>query len=248
MDIEHSVSGRSPLNLLDARTRLLGAVIFSVVAAFLTTQRALVCALGLSILFIVLARPSFRIFLRHLFSFNLFMAFLWLFVPWGMPGERLFGIGDLSVSREGIRYMATVTLRANVLVLALLALMATTPITAMTSALIGLKVPDKITYLFFLTYRYVGEISGEYARLVNAMRIRCFRPDTSIHTYRSYAYLVGMLLVNSFERAQRIRSAMLCRGFTGRFPHIDGSRISRLDILVLFVLSVLLAGIVYADI
>jgi len=248
MDIENATPGRSPLDLLDARTRLLGAVIFSIVTAFLTTPCALAMALALALLFAALARPAFRILLRHLFAFNLFLVFLWLFVPWSMPGERAFGIWGLSVSREGIHYMAMVTLRANALVLALLALMAATPVTAMTRAMSGLKVPDKLTYLFFLTYRYIDEISGEYVRLVNAMRIRCFRPDTSIHTYRSYAYLVGMLLVNSFERAQLIRSAMLCRGFTGRFPRIEGDKISRLDVLVLFVLSVLLAGIVYADI
>ncbi len=247
MDLENGSSGSSPLDVLDARTRLLGVAGFSVVTAMLTTPQALGLALGLSLLFAALARPPVRALLRHLFAFNLFLAFLWFFVPWSMPGERVFGIGGLSVSREGTAYMFAVTMRANALMLALLAFTASTPVTAMAHAMSGLGVPDKITYLFFLTYRYLGDIAGEYGRLVNAMKVRCFRPSTSIHTYRSYAYLVGMLLVNSFERSQRIHAAMLCRGFTGRFPRMDEARFSRLDVLCLVVLCLVLAGIVYAD-
>lgn len=247
MDPNHITAGHSPLQSLDARTRLLGVVIFSVVVAFLRTPSALGLALGLSMVFVLLAQPQAPILMRRLFAFNLFLAFLWLFIPWGIPGEEVFGIGSLAVTREGVSYMVAMTLRANALMLALVAFMATTTITAMTHAMSALKVPDKITYLFFLTYRYIGEISSEYTRLVNAMKVRCFRPSTGIHTYRSYAYLVGMLLVNSFERSQRIRAAMLCRGFNGRFPRIEEESISGLDVLCLGVLCLVLAGIVYAE-
>lgn len=49
------------------------------------------------------------------------------------------------------------------------------------------------------------------------MKIRGFSPKTNLHTYRTYAYVVGMLLVKSYERARRVEAAMLCRGFDGRF-------------------------------
>jgi cobalt/nickel transport system permease protein len=49
------------------------------------------------------------------------------------------------------------------------------------------------------------------------MRIRAFRPRTNLHTYRSYAYLVGMLFVRAAARAERVHQAMRCRGFQGRF-------------------------------
>jgi cobalt/nickel transport system permease protein len=51
-----------------------------------------------------------------------------------------------------------------------------------------------------------------------AMRVRGFRPGSNRHTWRSLGYLVGMLLVRSLERAERVRAAMLCRGYTGQFP------------------------------
>jgi cobalt/nickel transport system permease protein len=49
------------------------------------------------------------------------------------------------------------------------------------------------------------------------MKIRGFRPRTRLHTYRSYAYLVGMLFVRAAARADRVHQAMRCRGFNGRF-------------------------------
>jgi len=63
------------------------------------------------------------------------------------------------------------------------------------------------------------------------MLIRCFKPGTNMHTYRTYAYLVGMLIVRSYERSQRIYQAMLCRGFSGRFPVVSHFRLGKGDVV-----------------
>ena len=247
MNIEAAEEGGSPLSFLNPCTKLLGITVFSVVVAFLRAAPSLGLSLCLALVLVVLSRLSPRTLFLRMLVFNFFIVFLWFFIPWGFPGEKVFEVGSLTVSRQGIDYMVALTLRSNALMLALMAFMASTPVTSITHAMNALKVPDKITYLFFMTYRYIGEISSEYRKLCNAMKVRCFRPATNLHTYRSYAYLVGMLLVNSFERAQRIRCAMLCRGFNGRFPHIDSDRISWLDIFSLIMLCLVLAGIAYAD-
>ena len=41
------------------------------------------------------------------------------------------------------------------------------------------------------------------------------------HSYRSLGYLVGMLLVHSFDRSERVLAAMKCRGFCGRYYLLD---------------------------
>ncbi|MEM9634943.1 MAG: cobalt ECF transporter T component CbiQ, partial [Pseudomonadota bacterium] len=43
-------------------------------------------------------------------------------------------------------------------------------------------------------------------------------------------YLVGMMLVRSIDRSERILSAMKCRGFTGTIPLLDTMRFSRRDV------------------
>ena len=78
-------------------------------------------------------------------------------------------------------------------------------------------VPDKIVHLLLMTYRYVFLIEQEYQRLMRAARFRGFRPGTNLHTYKTYAAIVGMLFVRSALRADRVQKAMLCRGFKNRF-------------------------------
>ena len=82
-----------------------------------------------------------------------------------------------------------------------------------------------------MTYRYVFVIEQEYQRLLKAVKIRNFQPKTNMHTYRTYAYLVGMLFVRASARAERVHHAMLCRGFKGKFYCLYDFSVSRLDLI-----------------
>jgi cobalt/nickel transport system permease protein len=127
----------------------------------------------------------------------------------------------------------------------MIALLATTPIFTLGRAMSKLYFPDKIIHLFLFTYRYIHVIFQEYRRLTNAMRIRGFMPRTNIHTYRSYAYLVGMLLVRSYDRAERIHRAMLCRGFSGKYYTLSRFSINIGDILYLSLMLAAILGLVF---
>jgi cobalt/nickel transport system permease protein len=91
------------------------------------------------------------------------------------------------------------------------------PVITLGQALHNLRLPDKLCHLLLFTYRYLHVFELEYLRLVQAMKIRGFQPGTNVHTYRSYANLAAMLLVRSFDRAETVYQAMLCRGFRGVF-------------------------------
>jgi cobalt/nickel transport system permease protein len=96
-------------------------------------------------------------------------------------------------------------------------------------ALNRLHVPDRIVHLFLLTYRYIFVLEGEYRRLRRAARIRGFQPQNNMHTYKTFAYLVGMLLVRAVARADRVHQAMLCRGFAGKFHSLQEFSFSKID-------------------
>jgi len=124
-------------------------------------------------------------------------------------------MGPLAVTREGVFYATRISIKSNAMMLMLIALVASTPIFSIGHAMHQLKIPKKIVHLFFFTYRYIHAIYREYLRLKNSIKIRGFIPKTDLHTYKTYAYMVGMLLVRSFDRAHRVHNAMLCRGFKG---------------------------------
>ncbi|MFP4657714.1 MAG: energy-coupling factor transporter transmembrane component T family protein, partial [Desulfonatronovibrionaceae bacterium] len=56
-------------------------------------------------------------------------------------------------------------------------------------------------------------------------------PGTNMRTYKTFAHIVGMILIRSFERAERVQQAMLCRGFSGRFPRSKDYSPGTVDLL-----------------
>jgi cobalt/nickel transport system permease protein len=60
-----------------------------------------------------------------------------------------------------------------------------------------------------------------------------------MHTYKTYAYLVGMLIVKSYDRSQKIYNAMLCRGFMGKFPIVSHFELKRADLFFGFLIGLI---------
>jgi cobalt/nickel transport system permease protein len=147
----------------------------------------------------------------------LFILFLWVVLPLSVPGTALFSVGPLNGSREGAVQALLISLKSLSVVLLVITILGTSSITELMHAMSHFHCPQKLLSLAFLIFRYVFVINGEYLRLRTAMRARGFAPGTNMHTYKSFAYLIGMLLVCSFERSERVYKAMLCRGYQGEF-------------------------------
>jgi cobalt/nickel transport system permease protein len=235
--------GDSVIHRLDPRARTVVACAYSIVVALSCRFSALLFALFLSIVISFLAGLQLKQVLSRLLVVNLFIFLFWIIVPFTFEGAPLFSIGALGASREGIIYTALITVKSNSIILILMSLIATMPIFRMGRAMRYLFVPSKIVHLFLFTYRYIHAIHREYIRLKEAMDIRGFRPRNNIHTYKSYAYLVGMLLVKSHDRAERVRAAMLCRGFTGRFYDLSEFSMGRTDLIFLIIMLLAIGGI-----
>jgi len=221
--------GDSIVHRLDPRVRVVVAVVFTCLLAVSENFAVMACGLVLSVLGVAVARLPVGRVLRRLVGVNVFVAMLWALLPWGSEGTALFHLGRLAYTREGAVLAAAITLKANAIVVALAVLLGTMEMTTLGHALSHLRVPDKLTQVFLLTVRYLDVLHHEYERLRQAMRVRCFRPGMNLHTYKSIGYLVGMLLVKSVARAERVVAAMKCRGFHGRFYVLDHFSFGRRD-------------------
>jgi cobalt/nickel transport system permease protein len=221
---------------LDPRVKIVVVCCFSIVVAVANKFFVLLLALGLSFCVVLLAGVPVRQLLRRLVPVNLFVLFLWFFLPFTIEGEPLFSVGPLVGTHQGLLYAALISLKANAIMVVLIALVGSTSILTLGHALHELWVPKKIVHLFFFTYRYVHVIHREYLRLLSAMKVRGFQPGTNMHTYKTYAYLVGMLLVRSADRAERVQKAMLCRGFRGRLYSLSEFSLRTNDVISLVVM------------
>jgi cobalt/nickel transport system permease protein len=212
---EELANGNSLIHGLDPRGKLFVVFLFSIVVAAADRFQVLLGSLTLGVLIVLTAKVPARELIKRLIPVNMLILFLWLFLPFTFGGEPLFFIGSLAVTREGVFYATRISIKSNAMMLMLIALVASTPIFSIGHAMHQLKIPKKIVHLFFFTYRYIHAIYREYLRLKNSIKIRGFIPKTDLHTYKTFAYMVGMLLVRSFDRAHRVHNAMLCRGFKG---------------------------------
>lgn len=202
---------------LDPRSRIVVAVLLSLVMAVSGRMSVLCIGLAGGGVLVALARLKLSQLFWHLAAVNGFMLLLWVILPVSTHGAMVARWGPFTVTREGLLHALTITLKSNAIVLTCIALLATMDLVTLGHALHHLGLPDKLVHVFLFTVRYFDILHREYHRLARAMKVRCFRPRTNRHTYRSYGSLVGMLLVNSFDRSERVMAAMKCRGFKGQF-------------------------------
>ncbi len=217
MITEPLAHGDSYLHRLDPRLRVVTAAAFSCTVAVFDAFPALATACGTALALLLLSGLEIRAALRRLAVVMGFLLLLWLVLPLTFEGAVAAGLGPVNLYWPGITLAAQISLKSTAIIAAFTALAATMPISTLGQALARLRVPAKLVYLLLMCYRYIFVIEKEYHRLHTAMKIRGFRPRTRLHTYRSYAYLVGMLFVRAAARAERVHQAMNCRGFNGRF-------------------------------
>jgi cobalt/nickel transport system permease protein len=245
MHNEEFAYGNSLLHRLDPRVKIVLAAAFAIIIAVSDQFAPVIFGLFGAAVLLAIAHLDLSLVLKRLLVVNLFILFLWLFLPFTFSGEPLFRVGSLVGTAEGVRYAFLITFKCNAIVFATLTLLSTTTLVRLGHALSHLFVPDKLVHIFFFTVRYFFVIHEEYLRLKSAMKVRSFRPRTNFHTYRSYAYMVGMLLVRSFDRSERILAAMKCRGFKNRLYVLDHFEIARRDFLfaTVFVMFLLIVGL-----
>ncbi len=236
-----------PMNNLDPRIRVLVSLSFAVFVALSEEFSTLGCSLVLSLLLVFFAKLPVRKSFRQFLEFNLFLLFLFLLLPFSYPGTPVFQVYGFAWSYEGMLRGLQILLKANSIMLAFNALLYALDPLHLGMALERLGMPTKLASMFFLTIRYLDVIRREYQQLVNAMKLRAFRPSFSRHTFRSYGYLVGMVLIKSLDRSERILEAMKCRGFRDRFYTLTTFSLTTSDLVFCLCYTSVLIVLTYVE-
>ncbi len=237
----------SLIQRIDPRVRMAFAGGLAMCISLLHNLTACCMALALGLMLLAAANPPLRALLQRLGAINIFIVFLWCVTPLTTPGTPLAQWGVFSVSAEGVRLALLVSVKSNAIACVFLALVATMNAPTAGHALERLHCPPKLVFLFLFTARYVHVIAQEWHTLLVAARLRGFRPRTGMHTYRTLASLLGLLLVRSYERSLRVREAMVLRGFSGHFRSVTVFRAQRGDCLFALGLLLCMAGIIAVE-
>lgn len=124
-----------------------------------------------------------------------------------------FAIGGMTIS-YGVVSLFTIMLRTYLCVMAVLALVAVTPLSALTDAMRRLKMPFVFVAVFEMIYRYAGVLFEEAHTMGIAYSLR--GGGAKGIKIRDMGSFVGQLLLCSIDRSERVYNAMKCRGYALR--------------------------------
>ncbi|NKW91350.1 cobalt ECF transporter T component CbiQ [Rhodobacteraceae bacterium R_SAG9] len=231
----------------DPRVRVVMACVFAITTVALATIPALIAALATAISLLMMSRLPIRRTLKRMAMMDSFIIFMLVLLPFTMPGEPMFSVFGFPASWQGLWKAIEIGLTANAVILTLMVLVGTMEPVTLGHALHKLRCPEVLVHLLMFTIRYIEVLREEYLRLRGAMKIRGFRPGTNWHTYRSFGYLVGMMLVRAIERSERILGAMKCRGFSGQLILLQEFRMTRRDHRFAVLLGGVCIGLLFLD-
>ncbi|MCF4165586.1 cobalt ECF transporter T component CbiQ [Zavarzinia compransoris] len=194
-------------------------VLVTAIAALRHPMAQGVALIGAFVLVLLAGRPP-AVLLHRLRHVEGFLVLLLVMLPFTVEGTSLVAIGPLDASAEGLWRAFGIVMKVNAAAALLFALIGDLDPVRLGHAARRLGVPLRLVQVFVFTARYVDLFRDEIRRLREAMRARAFTAGTSLHAFRSYGNMAGMVLVRALERAKRVEEAMRCRAFDGRLPAI----------------------------
>jgi len=249
MTFEQFSDGTSFLHRADPRGKLISTGVLSLVIGLSQTRGTALLGFLLAFLLVLVARLSWTKLFRRLLIVNSFNLLLCLILPLTYTGDNTFSFLGINLNGTGLFLGLLITVKSNAVILLFISLLATSTAAQLGHGLQQLRLSPKLCLLLLFSYRYIALIQQELFRLQRAASLRCFQPGTNLHTYRTYSYMLGMMLVRSWNRAARIQQAMELRGFSGRFYSLrESGGMRKSDLLLSATLLLAGAGLVMIEI
>lgn len=129
----------------------------------------------------------------------------------------------------GFLSFLSIILKTVLTVMAVLIMVATTPMDQLARQLVRIRVPKIFVMQLMLTVRYLTILISEAASMMNAYHLRSIKQKGIAIDH--IGTFLGQLLLRSYSRAERVYLAMKCRGFDGDY-HFAGSRSARTSDLI----------------
>jgi cobalt/nickel transport system permease protein len=202
-----------PLHQLDARIKLIAAVVY-VVITVLTPIGAWsrYGALGFVLaLLIGLSGVPPRELIRRWLTFLVLIAFLAVVIAPNHPARASAGLGVV---------VASILIKNSLAIVAMLLLAAVTSFRALLVGMRKLGLPLVLVATLGIMERYRFVLVDELNRMATARRARSFTRRGTI-SLNLAGGLIGILFLRALERAERVHGAMVARGWQGTLRSLE---------------------------
>jgi len=246
LPVDHYSRLESPVHHLDARVKVLLTVFF--IAAESSLGRFDIwgaLTLGLLPLFLAgLSEVPWRYLGRRVILASPFMIFIVAFQPFTVPGAAVWRMPLLgwTVTGAGLLAAAVLLVKFSADILMTLVLVTTTPFEQLAWGLRWWRVPKLLIEVMLMMFRYTFVLFDELERMVRTARLRAVELAPVRARYRAYARILGVHLLRSLARAERVYAAMLLRGFRDGLARQRPGTLARMDVLAAVGLSAFIWG------
>ncbi len=236
-------------NGLPVRDKLIIALVNIILIVSISRGNYLMLGLFALLSLIVMAvfKPDYRRLPKRVALVFLYPFFVSVFIPFAHEGMALAAIDlelfTLTITDTGLMTFYTVLIKAFLSVLIVSSLVLSVEEKELFYGLRKIRVPAIMVSIIFLMYRYIFLIREESRAGQMAINSRVFK--RSYHTVnKKLAYLMGNMLIKSFDRAENIYKSMESRGFTGEF-YIHDDRVNNAgpEIAALLLFTILPASL-----
>jgi cobalt/nickel transport system permease protein len=205
----------SPLHRWDARWKTVTVALVVVVVVTLDSLGAGVAGVLAAFGLLAWGRLPGQLVLRRLVAAQALLLPCLVILPLTVPGQP-FASGPLYGSREGLELALLLNLRALAILGMVFGVVYSTPMVVWLRAVQALGFPHRLIEITLMTYRYLFTLGWELTRMRWALVVRGYRNRPTLATWRALAQVVGVTLLRSLERTERVQQALACRGFQGR--------------------------------
>ncbi|MEA1959411.1 MAG: cobalt ECF transporter T component CbiQ [Chloroflexota bacterium] len=204
----------SPLHRWDPRFKLIGLFVLIFAFAFVRDPRLLLAIVAVTAAIYIASRLPLSYLLTRLRYPSLFLLALVLALPFISGGDVVASLGPIDLKQEGLTSALLIATRFFCILTVGLVIFGTAPFLNTIKAMRALGLPDILTDMTLLAFRYFHD-TGEYLhRMETSMRLRGFHERRiSPRGVGVLAWLGGSILVRSYERSEGVYRAMILRGY-----------------------------------
>lgn len=220
-DIDKYADLRSPIHNFDPRAKIVCIFILIISIVLLNDLRILVIGLIFSVFLVVISRLPLLFILKRLKWVVFFIFAVLVILPISVGNTKLLNLYILNVYREGLLLAIMIALKAFSVILLIFPMLSTMKFVTFIKALEKLHIPNKLVQIISFTYRYIFVLSNEFKRTLISIEVRNYKKHASSYKFRVLGNAIGMLLVRSYERGERIFQSMVARGYIGKIKTLD---------------------------
>lgn len=248
--------GKSPIHLLDPRTKILGIVLYISTIFLAEDYLAYGILIAFAAIAVAISGIPFRLVLKSIKPLWIIILLTLAIHVFSTPGTVIFNIGPLTATREGSQMGLLMSLRLVLLIAVSSLLTFTTSPIALTDGIERLLNPfrrlgvpaHELAMMMTIALRFIPTLLEEADRIMKAQMARGadFTSGNILNRAKNMVPLLVPLFISAFRRADELAVAMEARCYRGgeNRTRMKELKLSMRDIMAAVALAVLLAVLV----